>query len=230
MTIQKTNLLHIPVIVWGKPSRRAYIYITGKGGVKEDACGFAALAEQKGYQTISFDLPEHGERTDTEHRLDIWNGMRDLDIIADYAFEQYDEVCLYAGSIGAYFALNTYARRSMKKCLFQAPIVDMRRLVELMMTWFDVTPERLEREGEIPTPIDPLRWDYYQHILAHPVENWPHPTAILYGGEDELQPREVMERFAARFGAELTVSEHSDHPFSRPGDGEIIENWLNEHI
>lgn len=33
-----------------------------KNGNKEEALFFADIAERKGYQTISFDLPSHGER------------------------------------------------------------------------------------------------------------------------------------------------------------------------
>ena len=53
---------------------------------KEYAEKFAEIAEKKGYQTISFDLPEHGERKDSSYRCDIWNGMHDLTVIGDCVF------------------------------------------------------------------------------------------------------------------------------------------------
>lgn len=52
----------IPTVVWGKESEKIYIYVHGKNGNKEEALFFANIAERKGYQTISFDLPSHGER------------------------------------------------------------------------------------------------------------------------------------------------------------------------
>lgn len=53
----------IPTVVWGKESEKIYIYVHGKNGNKEEALFFFAnIAERKGYQTISFDLPSHGER------------------------------------------------------------------------------------------------------------------------------------------------------------------------
>ena len=40
---------------------KVYIHVHGKMSRKEYAEAFAEIAEKKGYQTISFDLPEHGE-------------------------------------------------------------------------------------------------------------------------------------------------------------------------
>ncbi|HVM73130.1 MAG TPA: hypothetical protein VMT91_15305, partial [Anaerolineales bacterium] len=52
----------IPAIIWGTPSSNVYIFVHGRMSQKEDAEKFATMAERKGYQTLSFDLPEHGER------------------------------------------------------------------------------------------------------------------------------------------------------------------------
>ena len=81
---QSITIEGIPAILWGKPSQKIYIHIHGKHSRKEYAEGFAQIAEEKGFQTISFDLPEHGERTDSTYRCDVWNGVRDLNIIADF--------------------------------------------------------------------------------------------------------------------------------------------------
>lgn len=215
----------IPVILWGKESNRLFIHVHGKMSRKEHAEGFAALAESRGWQTLSFDLPEHGERSDAA-RLDIWNGVHDLNVIADYAFRHWDHISLYACSLGAYFALNAYPDRLFEKCLFQSPIVDMQWLVEQMMQWYHVTPERLQKEGEIDTPIDPLRWDYYQYILQNPIQKWPFPTSILYAQHDDLQPFEAMRLFSERFGCPLTVSPDSGHAFMDAGDELVVNKWI----
>ena len=98
----------IPAILWGKTSQKIFIYIHGKMSRKEYAEYFAIIVENKGYQTLSFDLPEHGERTDHAYRCDVWNGMHDLNVIADYVFDKWNQVSLFACSLGAYFSLNTY--------------------------------------------------------------------------------------------------------------------------
>ncbi|MDO4380067.1 MAG: alpha/beta hydrolase [Clostridia bacterium] len=226
---EKPNIASIPAIVWGEESESAYIFVHGKQSRKEYAEQFAKIAEEKGFQTLSFDLPEHGERTDGE-RLDVWSGKKDLSEIADYAFKRWKNLSLFACSIGAYFSLETFGEMPFQKALFLSPIADMRCLVKQMMLWFDVSKERLETEKEIETPVDTLRWDYYNYILTHPVKEWKIPTHILYGGKDNLQSREVIENFCRSFGCELTVSENSEHPFMAEGDEKILEKWYREKI
>ena len=229
MQMEKIEIAGIPAILWGDPSDRLYIHVHGKMSRKEYAESFAEIACEKGYQTLSFDLPDHGERIG-QCRCDVWNGMRDLNAVADYAFDKWQHISLYACSLGAYFSLNTYADRPFEKCLFQSPVVDMLWLVEHMMLWSGVTPEQLEREKEIETQIDLLRWDYYQYILAHPVTAWPFPTEILYGELDDLQPETSVRTFADRFHAGLTISKGSRHPFMEPADAPVVRGWLKEHI
>lgn len=230
MEQKKIKISGIPAILWGAPAPRIFIHVHGKMSAKEYAADFAEIAAERGFQTLSFDLPEHGERAGEPDRCDIWNGIRDLNIIADWVFSKWNDVSLFACSLGAYFSLNAYAGRPFKRCLFQSPVVDMAYLVQQMMTWFDVTEARLEAEKEIATPIDPLRWDYFQYVKAHPIEMWPIPTAILYGGKDALQSRAVLDAFAGRFHCTLTVSAESDHPFMQPGDDEIVRKWIGASL
>lgn len=227
---ERTKIGNIPAIVFGEKSDRAYLFVHGKMSSKEAARDFAKIAAEKGYRTLSFDLPGHGERAAENERCDVWNGVRDLKAACAYAFDRWKQLSLYACSLGAYFSLNACAGCAFRKCLFQSPIVDMEALIGRMMTWFQVSEERLEREKEIDTPIDVLSWEYYRYVKAHPVMNWPFPTKILYAGRDNLQSREEMEAFSRRFGCALTVSEESLHPFMEPGDAEIVEAWLRENL
>ena len=41
-----------------------------------------------------------------------------------------------------------------------------------------------------------------------------------------MQPVEAMEAFATRFGAGLTVSPNSEHPFMGAEDEAVVEKWL----
>ena len=230
MLQEKLRIGEIPAILWGAPSERLYIHVHGKMSRKEYAESFAVIAAEKGFQTLSFDLPDHGERAGAGEPCDVWHGIRDLDLVADWAFGRYREVSLFACSLGAYFALNAYPSRAFGNCLFQSPIVDMRWLVERMMEWAGVTPERLEREREIPAPVDTLRWDYYQYILAHPVPAWPFRTSILYAALDDLQPEASVRAFAERNHARLTIAPDSRHPFMDPADAPIVEKWLRENM
>ena len=49
---------------------------------KESAEEFSRIANSKGYQVISFDLPEHGERIDLDYKCNVWNGIKDLEEIS----------------------------------------------------------------------------------------------------------------------------------------------------
>ena len=68
--MQKTRIKinRIPALVWGEKSDKVYLCVHGKMSSKESAEGIAAMAQEKGYQTISFDLPQHGERKDDPRR------------------------------------------------------------------------------------------------------------------------------------------------------------------
>lgn len=220
----------IPAVLWGGPSDKIYIYVHGKQGYKEYAEAFAKVAEEKGYQTLSFDLPKHGERKEAPEPCAIWQGIKDLEKIAAFTFGKWTEVNLFACSIGAFFALHAYPDKPFKKCLLQSPIIDMPWLIRQMMLWFDVSEARLEQEKKVATPFETLDWDYYQYVLQHPINKWPFPTEILYAGKDNLQPVEVMNNFATRFGSGLTVSPNSEHPFMGPEDADIVGEWLTKAI
>lgn len=220
----------IPAVFWGEPSDKGYLFVHGKLSSKDAAAPFARIAQERGFQVLSFDLPQHGDRADSPERCDVWNGTRDLKLMAEEAFTRWGEVSLFGCSLGAYFALNACGEYPFRRCLFQSPIVDMEYLIRQMMLWFDVSQDRLEREREVDTPIDILSWDYFQYVLAHPITRWDIPTAILYGGKDNLQSRQVMQNFADQFGCKLTVSEFSEHAFMQPADELIVENWMRRSL
>lgn len=226
MICEKIEIEGIPAVVWGEKSEKVWLCVHGKMASKEAFGELAEIAQEKGFQTVSFDLPQHGERKDEETRCDIWNGIRDLAAVGDYVFDRWKKVSLFACSLGAYFSLHAYTERRFEKCLFQSPVLDMEYLIHQMMLWFSVSEERLEREGEIDTPIDPLRWDYYQYVLAHPVRRWDVPTHILFAGKDNLQTLEIVNGFAERFGCRVTESPDSEHPFMEEKDAEIVRSWL----
>jgi pimeloyl-ACP methyl ester carboxylesterase len=94
--MQKTRIEinRIPALVWGEKSDKVYLCVHGKMSSKESAEGIAKIAAQRAYQTVSFDLPGHGERIHEDKRCDIWNGIHDLTAIGDYVFANWKEVSL----------------------------------------------------------------------------------------------------------------------------------------
>lgn len=236
MKQEKIYIKGIPSIIFGKESDKLYIHVHGKQSKKEYAQSFAEIAETKGYKTLAFDLPEHGERKDEDYRCDVFNGMKDLKIIYDYASEHYKELSLYACSLGAYFSLQTYSslgiykNLAFKNVLFQSPIVDMKYLIEKMFEWNGIDEKMLKEKKEIVTPLDTLRWDYYQYVLKHPIQKWNFKTSVLYGAKDNLQSKNVIETFCDMFNCKLQISENSEHPFMSKSDLPIVQNWLESDI
>lgn len=231
MERKRIEIEGIPALIWGRSSDRVYIHVHGKMSRKEFAEDFAVIAEEKNYQTLSFDLPEHGERSgESGYRCDIWNGVRDLKAIADFALERWKAVSLFGSSLGAFFSLHAYNRMPVVKCLFLSPIVDMEHLVKKMMAQFSVTEGELREKGEIFNPIDPLRWDYYKYVKENPITEWNIPTAILYGGNDWFQSEEVMQKFAQSHGCSLTVAPGREHAFMGDGDGDVVNDWYRREI
>lgn len=228
MNPQKLLIGAIPALVWGEPSNRVFLYVHGKLSNKESAAPFAALAAARGWQTVSFDLPEHGERRGGAERCDIWTGMRELAQVGDHIFEHWTQASLFACSLGAFFSLHALGERPFEAALFQSPVVDLEYLIRQMFLWFSVDEAALREKGEIPTPIETLSWDYYVYVREHPITTWSIPTHILYGAGDELQSRDVIERFARHFSCRLTVAADSGHGFLEQSDAPLVERWARE--
>lgn len=229
--MKKFNIGNIPAILWGEKSDQVYIAVHGKMSCKEEAEGFAKKAVPRGYQVLSFDLPEHGDRKEENYPCNVRNGVRDLEVIGQYVRQNWREIGLFASSLGAYFSLLAYRDLPLFKCLFLSPVLDMERLIQNMMLWFNVKEEELRERKEIPTPMgETLSWDYYSYVKEHPVVQWDKPTAILYGSEDNLTEREVVENFTKSFGCELTVLQGSEHYFHTQEQVEFSERWVERHI
>ena len=231
MDKELTSIQGIPAIVWGPPSGRVYLFVHGKCASKEDAEALARIVVPKGYQVLSFDLPEHGERKEEGRLCNVQNGVEDLNTVMDLVRSKWPSVSLFANSLGAYLSLVAFRNFSFENCLFSSPILDMQRLIENMMGWFKVTAAELEAQGEIPTPIgEPLSWAYYRYVKAHPVEVWNSPTAILYPELDNLTELAVVEDFKRRFGAQIQIVPASEHYMHTEAELEILDRWMIEHV
>ncbi len=227
---RKITIGNIPAIIWGIPSEKVYIHVHGKMSKKESAEDFAKIANFKGYQVISFDLPEHGERTDLEYKCNVWNGIRDLEEIYNFSKENWKEINLFACSLGAYFSLLTYKDFHIKKALFQSPILNMNYLINNMFNWFNIPEEELKDKKLIETPIDTMSWEYYEFVKENPINKWEFPTFIIYGTKDNLQNIKVIEDFCSKFKCSLTIGENFEHYFCKENELEFFYNWLEKNI
>lgn len=231
MPKQSISIESIPATLWGSPADHVYIFVHGKMSQKEDAEGFAKIAESKGYQVISFDLPEHGERKAVDYRCTVQNAIHDLRIISDFVTGKWRNVSLFGNSLGAYFSLIAYRELMFNRCLFLSPILDMENLIQSMMKWFNVTEDLLREKQEIPTPMgETLSWPYYAFVRENPIVKWNNPTYILYGSNDNLTPRNIVDTFVANFHCKLDVLQNGEHYFHTEEQMEVVDKWLNLNI
>ena len=217
---------HIPAVLCGEPSERVWLFLHGKQGCKEEGLDFAELACPKGWQVCSIDMPEHGQRQGGPEQLVPWTVVPELEAVMNYARSHWSQVALRANSIGTWFAMQAFAKTPPVRSLFVSPILDMAELIRTMMGWAGVTEADLEARGEIATPFgETLSWQYWQYALNHPITQWESPTAVLYGGLDNLTPRSTAEAFAARFHADLIVMEDGEHWFHTPEQLDVLRRW-----
>lgn len=222
---------HIPAVLYGEPSDRGWLFLHGKQGRKEEGLDFAELACPKGWQVCSIDMPEHGQRQGGPEKLVPWQVVPELEAVMAYARSRWGQVALRATSIGAWFAMQAFWKEPPVRSLFVSPVLDMAELIRSMMGWAGVTEADLEARGEIATAFgETLSWRYWRYALDYPITHWDSPTAVLYGGLDNLTPRRTAEAFAARFHADLTVMEDGEHWFHTPEQLEVLRRWTLSHL
>ena len=231
MKAEKIQIENIPAILYGAESDKLYISIHGKHSRKEEAENFANIAAEHGYQVISFDLPEHGDRVNEPYECTVQNGVHDLNTIYSFVQDRYKSFSLYACSLGAYFSLTAYRDISFERSLFLSPILNMERLIRNMMTWADVSEEELKQKGEIQTSFgEKLSWNYYQYVKEHPIDKWNNRTFILYGANDNLTERTVLNSFSEKFNCDVTIMDNGEHYFHTPEQLDYLDSWIRRAV
>lgn len=233
MIKQELTIGNIPSILWGGGSEHVFIAVHGNLSHKEDMVIqlLADEATSKGYQVLSFDLPEHGARKDEETLCKVDICVNELKQVLEFVKSRWSEVRLFACSMGAYFSLLAYPQAEIKQALFLSPVVDMERIIRNMMTWFEVTPERLQQEGSIDTPVgQKLYWDYFCYVRDHPVSIWDVETSILYGSQDTLCEFGTISNFAEKFHCSLDIVESAEHYFHTSEQLSALIQWLHNRI
>ena len=232
MKIERIEINNIPSILWGEKANKVFITVHGNMSNKEDDVIkiFAEKVTSNGYQVLSFDLPEHGERKDNTNCLcKVQNCVKDLKSIIEYAKANYDEISLWACSMGAYFSLLAYKDEDIKQCLFISPVVNMKVIIDNMMLWSNTTEEKLKEKQEIKTDFgQTLYWDYYEYVKNNPITNWNKKTSILYGNKDNIQDEQIIKNFCNKYNCDLSILESGEHYFHTEEQLKYYKNWLNK--
>ena len=164
----KLEVAGIPAVLYGKRSRRVYLYVHGKNGSAAEAARFARTACPAGWQVLAVDLPEHGTRKDSPEKLVPWVVTRELQAVYARMQPVWKHIRVYGVSIGAWFAMQALQSQSPEKALLVSPLVDMEKLILDLMQQAGVTEEQLRTAGEIPTAMgETLSWPYLCLSLIH---------------------------------------------------------------
>lgn len=234
MKKERIIINNIPSIIWGEKSNKVFIAVHGNMSNKEDKTIkiLADIVTSKGYQLISFDLPEHGDRKNNKDYLcKVQNCVNDLKQIIEYAKSNYNEINLWACSMGAYFSLLACRDENIKQCLFLSPVVNMKIIIDNMMIWSNVTENELEEKQEIKTDFgQTLYWDYYEYVKKNPIVSWNKKTYILYGNKDNMQSENIIKNFADNFNCKLSILENGEHYFHTKEQLEYYKKWLNNLV
>lgn len=216
----------IPALIQGNESDKVLIAVHGLMSNKEDTViNIAAThAIERGYQVVSIDLPEHGERKD-DKKLVPWVCVEEIQKVYQYIQNGQKEISLFACSIGAYMSMIALKDMRINKSYFLSPIVNMTYLIQGMMNGFNITEERLEMEKYISLPIEQtLDWNYYMYAKEHPV-CWNHDTFILWGNKDNMMPESEIDSFANHSQA-IVEKVDSEHYFHSDEQLELLQKWI----
>lgn len=128
-----------------------------------------------------------------------WQTKEEFSTFCKVLEENYEKIILIAGSIGAFFSMNSgmeaIFKNKLEKAFFISPIVDMEKLISDMMHWANVSEQRLIEEQNIPTDFgETLSWDYLTYVRNNPI-TWKTKTYVLYGDKDNLTSQETIEKF-----------------------------------
>ena len=234
MKIERKVIDGIPALIWGDKSDKVFITVHGNMSNKEDEVIkiLAEIVVNSGYQLLSFDLPEHGDRkNDTAYLCKVQNCVKDLNDIMEYAKKNYKKINLCACSMGAYFSLLAYKTEDVGQCIFLSPIVNMKIVIDNMMIWSNVTEKELQALNEIKTNFkETLYWDYYKYVKDNPVTNWNKKTYILYGNKDNMQSEDIIKAFSNKFNCTLQILENGEHYFHTKEQLDFYKEWLNKII
>ena len=233
MNLTHLMINNIPSTIWGANSNKVFIAIHGNMSNKEDEVIkiLSSKVIPLGYQVLSFDLPEHGDRKeDASYLCTVQNCVSDLEKILEYAKSNYTEINLWACSMGAYFSLLAYKDIDIKQTIFLSPVVNMELIIENMMRYSNISEKQLKEEKTINTSLGTLYYDYYKYVKNNPITKWESNTYILYGEKDNMQDELTIKEFCKKFNCDLNIMKEGEHYFHTEEQLAYYKKWLDELI
>lgn len=149
----KLEVAGIPAVLYGKRSRKVYLYVHGKNGSAAEAARFARTACPAGWQVLAVDLPEHGTRKNSPEKLVPWVVTRELQTVYARMQPVWKHIRVYGVSIGAWFAMQALQTQKPEKALLVSPVVDMEKLILALMQQAGQRRSSCARQGRSPQTL-----------------------------------------------------------------------------
>lgn len=192
------------------------IYIHGKGGNIEETNHYQSIFRES--DVIGFDYKSQTP----------WEAEIEFPMLYHMYAKAYDSIILIANSIGAYFAMISFAEKNISQALFISPIVDMEKLIADIMKQSNIAEDELKSKKEVETEFgETLSWEYLSYVKDHPIR-WSVPTSILYGEKDNLTSKETITKFAEQISADLTIMGNGEHWFHTDEQLNFLDTWVKK--
>lgn len=232
MNLDKIKINEIPAIIWGEPSDKMIIAAHGSHSSKIDDCMWILADEaiKKGYQVLTFDLPQHGERVYETEFIMPDKCVKELMYMYEYANTHSNRISLFGCSMGAYFELLTFSDFDIDKVFFLSPVTDMERIIHNLMKYCKINEQQFQEKVTVENDIEPLYFPYYEYVKNHPINKWDHKTYILRGETDTLCEYSCVKDFSDKFGCELTIQKGGEHWFHTQPQLEFFRLWIRERL
>ena len=199
--------------------KKAVIYIHGKGGSIDEANHYKKIFNDD-YEVIGFDYKSELP----------WQAKTEFQKYFDFIIPKYDEILLIGNSIGAYFSMLSLSEKPIKRAIFISPVVNMENVILNRMKLANVSEEELKAKKVINASFgEPLSWEYLSYVRNNPI-TWNTPTSILYGRKDNITSFKVMDNFANKINADLTILDNGEHGVHTNEQMKFLDNWFKKMI
>lgn len=194
--------------------RKLVLYIHGKGGNAEEVNFYINLFPD--YDVAGLDYQSQTP----------WEAVKEFQPKTEKLFQDYDKIILIANSIGAFYSMHALNCFPIEKAYLISPMVNLEKMIINMMSWAGVTEEELKEKENIDTSFgERLSYKYLTWVRNNSIK-WNIPTKILYGEKDNLQSIDIINEFAEKINAQVTVMKNGEHWFHTDEQMKFLSDWI----
>lgn len=194
--------------------RKLVLYVHGKGGNAEEANFYINLFPD--YDVAGLDYQSQTP----------WEAVKEFQPKTEKLFQDYDKIILIANSIGAFYSMHALNCFPIEKAYLISPMVNLEKMIINMMSWAGVTEEELKEKENIDTSFgERLSYKYLTWVRNNSIK-WNIPTKILYGEKDNLQSIDIINEFAEKINAQVTVMKNGEHWFHTDEQMKFLSDWI----